>query len=79
MGPLPPLVERRNGAPPQNGTQLRPPAGTLKPDLTSTLAADVFWAVAGPETYEALVVRRGWTPEAFEAWIAEALADLLLT
>ena len=56
----------------------RLPAGTLKPDLTPALAADVFWAVASPETYEALVVRRGWTPEAFEAWIAEALADLLL-
>ena len=39
---------------------------------------DIFWTVASPETYEALVRRRGWTPEAFEAWIAVAIADLLL-
>lgn len=56
----------------------RLPAGTLKPDLTSERATDIFWTVASPETYEALVRRRGWTPEAFEAWIAVAIADLLL-
>jgi hypothetical protein len=39
---------------------------------------DVFWAVASPETYEALVERRGWTPKQFEAWISEATAELLL-
>jgi hypothetical protein len=25
-----------------------------------------------------VAVRRGWTPQAFETWIAEAIADLLL-
>ena len=52
----------------------RLPAGTLKKDLTPELAADIFWTVASPETYEALVARRGWTPQAFETWIAEAIA-----
>lgn len=56
----------------------RLPAGTLKPNLTPELAADIFWTVASPETYEALVLRRRWTPEAFETWIAGAIADLLL-
>ena len=56
----------------------RLPAGTLKPRLTPELATDIFWTLASPETYEALVQRRGWTPQAFEAWIAEAIADLLL-
>jgi hypothetical protein len=26
----------------------------------------------------ALVVRLGWTPQAFETWIAEAIGDLVL-
>lgn len=56
----------------------RLPPGTLKPHLTPELAADIFWTVASPETYEALVLRRRWTPEAFETWIAGAIADLLL-
>lgn len=56
----------------------RLPVGTFKPDLTPEMAADIIWTVASPETYEALVVRRCWTPEAFETWIAEAIADLLL-
>ena len=56
----------------------RLPAGTLRKDLTPEVAADIFWTVASPETYEALVARRGWTPETFETWIAEAIADLLL-
>lgn len=56
----------------------RLPAGTLKKDLTPEPAADIFWTVASPETYEALVARRGWTPQAFETWIAEAIADLPL-
>lgn len=56
----------------------RLPAGTLKPDLSPEVAADIFWTLASPETYDALVLRRGWTPQAFETWIAEAIADLLL-
>lgn len=56
----------------------RLPAGALKPDLTSELATDIFWTVASPETYDALVTQRGWTPEAFEEWMAVAIADLLL-
>jgi hypothetical protein len=38
------------------------PAGALKPDLTSELATGIFWTVASPETYDALVMRPGWTP-----------------
>jgi AcrR family transcriptional regulator len=54
------------------------PADALKLGLTHDDAADIFWAVASPAVYELLVGGRGWRPERFERWIAQALADLLL-
>jgi hypothetical protein len=54
------------------------PERSLKAGLAEDAAVDIFWTVASPETFEALVGRRGWTPEEFETWIAEATADLLL-
>jgi TetR/AcrR family transcriptional regulator, regulator of autoinduction and epiphytic fitness len=54
------------------------PADALKPGLTYDDAAEIFWAVASPAVYELLVEGRGWTPQRFERWIAQALADLLL-
>jgi AcrR family transcriptional regulator len=54
------------------------PERSLKAGLARDAAVDIFWTVASPETFEALVGRRGWTPKEFETWIAEATADLLL-
>lgn len=34
---------------------------------------DGVWAIASPEVYLLLVEESGWTPEQYEAWIAEAL------
>ena len=54
------------------------PEGWLKAGPTEDPATDMFWAVGRPDTCEVLVGRRGWTPERYEGWIAEAIAALLL-
>ncbi len=50
----------------------------LKPDLTYAQAADVLWTLASPETYDLLVMQRGWRTSRFAGWLAEALAASLL-
>ncbi len=50
----------------------------LKPGLTTRAAADVIWTLASERTYLALVRDRGWTPEAYERWLAEQLVAALL-
>ncbi len=41
-------------------------------------AADVLYAIGSPETYRSLVDDRGWSPERFERWYAEAIERLLM-
>lgn len=53
-------------------------AGALRPGLGVDEAADVIWATNAPETYLLLVEERRWTPERFEAWLADAWRRLLL-
>jgi TetR/AcrR family transcriptional regulator of autoinduction and epiphytic fitness len=50
----------------------------LKPGLTSRRAADAIWTLASERTYLALVRGRGWTPDAYERWVAEQLVAALL-
>jgi AcrR family transcriptional regulator len=38
---------------------------------------DGVWAVTGPEVYLLLVEETGWTPEQYEAWMAETLERLV--
>lgn len=52
--------------------------GRLRPGLSGGQAIDLVWAMAGPETYEQLVLDRGWTPQQFENWLGAAVADLIL-
>lgn len=42
-------------------------------------ALDVLWAMTGADWYRLLVADCGWPVERYEAWLTEALADLLLT
>jgi len=53
--------------------------GELKPGLTARRGADAIWALASERTYLALVRDRGWTPAAYERWLAEQLAAALLS
>lgn len=52
--------------------------GALRADLTVEAAADVFYAVAGPEVYRALIQERGWSPERYERWLFQLACRELL-
>lgn len=41
-------------------------------------AADIIWATNSPELYQLLVTHRGWTPERYERFLADAWHRLLL-
>ena len=53
--------------------------GALKPEITPQAAADLVWALTGPDLYRLLVQESGWSHDAYQAWLAQALATLLLT
>lgn len=42
-----------------------------------TRLVDAVWALNSPDTYDRLVRRRGWTPAAYEGWLAGQLAAVL--
>lgn len=50
----------------------------LRPGLSVETAADVLYAIAGPEVYRALVLEREWSPEQYERWLFEAACRELL-
>lgn len=52
--------------------------GSLRCGLNMAQASDRFDALTIPEIYNDLVNRSGWSPEAYEAWLAAILADQLL-
>jgi AcrR family transcriptional regulator len=52
--------------------------GYLRPEVTLAEARDVLWTYNSVELYELLVVQRGWEPERYGRWIAEALIAALL-
>ncbi len=52
--------------------------GRLRPDLSVGKAADIIWSMNSPEFYLLLVEQRGWSPGAFERWLADAWVRLLL-
>lgn len=50
----------------------------LKTGLTLFEARDLIWAYTGRDMYRMLVIERGWSPDAYEAWLAQALVHELL-
>ncbi|HET7450885.1 MAG TPA: helix-turn-helix domain-containing protein [Gaiellaceae bacterium] len=50
--------------------------GVLAGDVTT--AADIGWTLTHPDLYQLLVRRRGWSPEAYERWLAETLCAQLI-
>jgi hypothetical protein len=52
--------------------------GGLREDLSADDVADVIWSTNSPEFYLLLVAQRGWSPERFQRWLAEAWKRLLL-
>jgi AcrR family transcriptional regulator len=53
-------------------------AGHLRPGITVTRAADILWTYSSPELYELLVLRRGWSPEQYGRFAAQAMIAALL-
>ena len=52
--------------------------GELRADLSDEEVADVVWSMNAAEYRALLVDQRGWTPERFGAWLADAWTRLLL-
>jgi AcrR family transcriptional regulator len=53
-------------------------AGGLRAGLSIDEAADILWATNSSELYVLLTVERGWPPDRYERWLAEAWCRLLL-
>ena len=52
--------------------------GEVRSELDRDAVADVIWSMNAPEFYILLVDERGWSPERFTAWLADAWERLLL-
>ncbi len=52
--------------------------GGLAPGLDVERATDILWSLSHPSLWQLLVVERGWTPEAYEAWCADTTCAQLL-
>jgi hypothetical protein len=50
----------------------------LRPDLDACRATAILLALAQPEVYRELVKESGWSPDEYEAWLAETLKEQLL-
>lgn len=53
-------------------------AGHLRPNMSAEQAADIMWTYSSPEVYDLLVIQRGWSPQRFGSFVAEALIAALL-
>ncbi len=53
-------------------------SGRLRATLSTSQTHDVIWGMSGPDWYIQLVFDRGWTPSSYEAWLGDALINLLL-
>ena len=54
-------------------------ADKLRDGLDLASAADILYAVGSPETYQLLVVDRGWSRARFERWYGDTLDRLLFS
>jgi len=54
------------------------PDGTLRAGVSIDEAADVIWATASAEMFVLVTAERGWTPEAYERWLADTWIRMLL-
>ncbi len=52
--------------------------GCLRTGLSVPMAADIIWSMNSPEFFVLLTAQRGWSPEEFEHWLADAWIRLLL-
>jgi AcrR family transcriptional regulator len=53
-------------------------SGSLRPGLSYRTARDIFWMLTGGDVYRMLVRERGWSPQKYQDWLADALVKQLL-
>jgi AcrR family transcriptional regulator len=58
--------------------QLLADRGVLRPDLSVQEARDLLWTLNSLAVHDLLVRQRGWSPERYRDWLADALARELL-
>lgn len=69
-------ARRRDQAPLARNLKRR---GALRPDLTEREANDILWLYSSTDLYRLLVHDSNWKPQRYEQWLAETLANSLLT
>lgn len=47
----------------------------LRPGIDEQKARDILWSLTSRDLYRMLVRDRGWTPQAYEDWLARTLAE----
>jgi hypothetical protein len=52
--------------------------GALRTDRSDEEATDELWALTSFDLYRLLVLQSGWTPEHYEMWLGEVLAERLV-
>lgn len=52
--------------------------GELRPELSRDVVADTVWSMNASEFYVLLADERGWSPERYEQWLADAWVRILL-
>jgi len=50
----------------------------LRPGVDVVRATDIMWTILSVESYEALVIARGWAPDGFADWVLDTLQTTLL-
>ena len=50
----------------------------LRPGLDVDRATDILWTLNHPVVWQLLVIERGWTPDEYERWFADAAVEQLL-
>ena len=54
-------------------------AGALRPGLTTREAADVLWAMTGPDVYRLFVTESRWSLKRYQGWLTTTLEGALLS
>ena len=71
------LAQRRTGAA-HVVSDLVVKGARLRAGLDAQAAADLVWTFNDPGLYGQLVIRRGWTRERFEKWLADSMQRQVL-
>jgi AcrR family transcriptional regulator len=72
------LQEALHGRRTHLSTVINQMASMLRPNLTPGRAAAIYLSLTRPEVYQEFVNAFGWSPDEYEAWLAETLKQQLV-